>query len=401
MDFQSYYSSPVRFLMTVSIVCSAALAQPLTRADAEARAGDLVALGRRLFFDPALSASGRQSCASCHDPRFAYGPPNDLSVQFGGRDLRRQGHRAAPSLRYLQKVPQFAEHFYDSEITGEDSADNGPTGGLTWDGRVDRGRDQARIPLLSPDEMANASPAEIVKKALAAKYGSELRRLSRGGVFATILEALEAFEQDEHEFYPYSSRYDAWLAGAASLTRSELRGLELFRNPEKGNCARCHPADRGANGTPPQFTDYAFAALGVRRNGEIRANADPAWFDLGLCGPDRTDFLNRPEYCGKFRTPTLRNVALRRAFFHNGVYHTLREAVAFYVQRDSKPIEPRFSDLPPQFWPNIETDRPFGVKTPVLSDDEIDSIVDFLGSLTDADARPVHAERDRSRSPAR
>src|SRR5579875_3570716 len=382
MDLQSYYSSPVRFLAAVCLICSAALAQPLTRAAAEARARDLAALGRRLFFDPALSASGRQSCASCHDPRFAYGPPNDLSVQFGGKDLRRQGHRAAPSLRYLQKIPQFAEHFHDAETTGEDS--------------VDRGRDQARIPLLSPEEMANDSPREVEIKALKAGYSSQLRRLARGGVFATILQALEAFEQDEHEFYPYSSRYDAWLSGAASLTRSELRGLELFKNPEKGNCARCHPADRGADGTPPQFTDYAFAALGVPRNGEIQANADRSWFDLGLCGPDRKDFLDRPDYCGKFRTPTLRNVAVRRAFFHNGVYHTLREAVAFYVERDSKPIEPRFSDLPPQFWPNLETDRPFGAKTPALSDDEIDSIVDFLGTLTDADARPAYAGGSRS-----
>src|SRR5579884_2315037 len=249
MDLQSYYSSPVRFLAAVCLICSAALAQPLTRAAAEARARDLAALGRRRFFDPALSASGRHSCASCHDPRFAYGPPNDLSVQFGGKDLRRQGHRAAPSLRYLQKIPQFAEHFHDAETTGEDSADNGPTGGLTWDGRVDRGRDQARIPLLSPEEMANIDEQSVVTAAQRASYSLELKKLSGGStdtriVFGTIVEALEAWEEDYQEFYPYSSKYDAWLAGKATLSAAESRGLKLFTDPEKGNCARCHIATR-------------------------------------------------------------------------------------------------------------------------------------------------------------
>ncbi|HXP05716.1 MAG TPA: cytochrome-c peroxidase, partial [Stellaceae bacterium] len=94
-------------------------------------------LGRALFSDPALSASGKLSCASCHDPAHAFGPANDLPVQFGGADLQQPGLRATPSLRYLQSVPQFTEHYFDSEEEGDPSVDNGPTGGLTWDGRVD------------------------------------------------------------------------------------------------------------------------------------------------------------------------------------------------------------------------------------------------------------------------
>src|SRR5664279_5671455 len=70
----------------------------------------LTALGRQLFFDPLLSASGQMSCATCHDPRYAYGPPNDLAVQPGGSTLHELGSRAAPSLRYLQNVPPFSEH---------------------------------------------------------------------------------------------------------------------------------------------------------------------------------------------------------------------------------------------------------------------------------------------------
>jgi cytochrome c peroxidase len=303
-------------------------------------------------------------------------------VPFGGTDMHQPGHRAVPSLRYLQSTPQFTEHYFDGETTGDDSADNGPTGGLTWDGRVDRGRDQARIPLLSPYEMANDSPEEVVNRVLRTRYGSELKRLSHGGAFDTILEALESFEQDEKEFYPYTSKYDAWLSGKARLNQNEQLGLKLFADPNKGDCARCHPASQGANGTAPQFTDYSFAALGIPRNREIPANSDPAWFDLGLCGSDRTDFLQRDEYCGKFRTPSLRNVAIRKVFFHNGVVSSLREVVAFYVNRDTQ-VSQRFDDLPQRFWKNVETGAPFGLKRPALSDGEIDAIVDFLRTLSD------------------
>ena len=365
----------------VALIAAACFAQALSRAEAFRRARDLAALGRRMFFDPALSASGKMSCATCHDPKFAYGPSDGLAVARGGRDGKQWGHRAVPSLRYLQAVPAFTEHYFDAEATGSDSTDNGPTGGLTWDGRVDRGRDQARFPLLSPYEMANENSDVVVKSAMRASYAGEIRRLSRGNAFETILEAFEAWEQEPAEFYPYSSRYDAYLAGKESLSTEELRGLRLFTDPAKGNCAQCHPAARGASGTPPPFTDFGLIAIGVPRNPEIPANADTAWFDLGLCGPDRTDFRDRPEYCGRFRAPTLRNVALRRLFFHNGRYHTLREAVKFYVTRD-----PAAADLPERYRGNLETWQPFpahGTDKAALDDGEIDDIVQFLNTLTD------------------
>src|ERR1700685_3594450 len=80
------------------------------RADVYARVRAMTDLGRALFADPALSGSGKLACASCHDPRFAYGPPNALAVQLGGADMRQPGLRAAPSLRYLQAAPAFTEH---------------------------------------------------------------------------------------------------------------------------------------------------------------------------------------------------------------------------------------------------------------------------------------------------
>ena len=222
-------------------------------------------------------------------------------------------------------MPQFTEHYYESDDEGDASVDNGPTGGLTWDGRADRGRDQARIPLLSPFEMANADEAAVAAKIRRAGYANEFVRIfgddlfkDEGKTYAAAVEALEVFEQSERDFYPYSSKYDAYLAGRAKLTEQEARGLALFNAEDKGNCASCHRSAPDNNGTPPQFTDYGLIALGLPRNRNIPANADANYFDLGACGPLRTDLAGRAEYCGLFRTPSLRNVALRKTFYHNG-----------------------------------------------------------------------------------
>ena len=388
-------------MVIVAAAIAPAAADGLTRAEAFRRAAALTALGRKLFFDPALSASGTLACATCHSPDRAFTPANALPVQRGGPDLRRSGTRAVPTLKYLQATPHFAEHFFDSDEDGDGSIDNGPTGGLTWDGRADRGRDQARLPLLSPDEMANRTPAEVAARARRVGYGPALRRIagsraSDDALFAAIVAAIEAFEQDAQTFYPYDSKYDAYLAGNAALTPAERRGLALFEDPAKGNCARCHISQRGNNGTPPQFTDYGLVALGVPRNAAIPANADPNVYDLGLCGPLRTDLANRPDYCGRFKTPTLRNVALKQSFFHNGVVHSLREAVAFYAGRDTDPgrwytrnadgTVRKYDDLPPRYHANIDVEPPFGGRPgdrPLLDEAEIDDLVAFLGTLTD------------------
>jgi cytochrome c peroxidase len=324
-------------------------------------------------------------------------------VQLGGKDGREPGLRAVPSLKYLQADPQFTEHYFESDDEGDDSIDNGPTGGLTWDGRVDRGRDQARIPLLSPYEMANDDANAVVARLRNGAHADELRKIFGDEIFAgsdkafaAITQTLEVFQQDFRSFYPYSSKYDAYLAGRARLTAQEARGLAAFNDPAKGNCGNCHRSAPGKDGTPPQFTDYGLIALGVPRNGDIPANTDPHYFDLGACGPLRTDLAGRADYCGRFITPTLRNVALRRSFFHNGKVHTLREAIAFYVERDSDPGKwyPRdasgrvlkFDDLPETYRDNVNMEPPFGGKPgdpPRLSATEIDDVIAFLNILTD------------------
>jgi cytochrome c peroxidase len=396
-------------IIPVVVVCAAAVEGadldpgPLTRAQAYQRAAALADLGRKMFFDVNLSASGKMACASCHDPGHAFGPANALAVQLGGPRGGLPGTRAVPSLRYLQAAPQFSEHFFDSEDEGDESIDTGPTGGLTWDGRADRARDQARFPLLSPFEMANAGPAAVAAKLKEAAYADEMRATFGAAVFddpdaayEAALDSLAAFQHTAADFYPYSSKYDAYLAGKAKFSAQEARGLALFEAEDKGNCASCHISQRANDGEPPQFTDFGLIALGVPRNPAIPANADPAYFDLGLCGPLRTDFLGRAEYCGLFRTPTLRNAALRKTFFHNGFFHSLRDAVAFYATRDTDPgrwyprdtdgVVRKFDDLPRRYWTNVNMDPPFGGKPggkPALTDSEVDDIVAFIGALTD------------------
>jgi cytochrome c peroxidase len=357
-------------------------------------------IGRALFFDVSLSASGKVACATCHDPRRAFGPPNESPVQRGGRDMRRFGVRAVPSLRYAQNIPPFSEHHFDDE--GDDGVDRGPSGGRTWDGRAQSAHDQARLPLLSPFEMANASADAVVARVQRADYAPQIRAAFGDAVFddktlafKAVLLALETFQQSPTEFYPYSSKYDAWLRQETSLSGEEMRGLAAFNDPAKGNCARCHPSGM-RNGAFPQFTDFGYAALGAPRNEAIPANGDIRYYDLGLCGPLRTDLADKKEYCGLFRTPSLRNVATRQVYFHNGVIHRLADVVRFYVERDTQPqkwyprgpdgIAMKFDDLPAQYRGNVDSEAPFDRHAgdqPALSEADIKDIVAFLNALTD------------------
>jgi cytochrome c peroxidase len=392
--------------LTIVLLCAAAADAPAlpwgptpSAVAAYARARAIAALGRSLFFDPALSASGGMACATCHDPAHGFSAPNALSVQLGGPDRSRAGVRAVPNLMYDQTTPPFTEHYYESEDEGDESVDQGPTGGRDWDGRVDRARDQAALPLLDKNEMANANAASVVEKVSHARYAGEVRRLYGKDVFANpprafaaIAEALEFYQQTPAEFSPFSSKYDAFLRGTAQLTAQEARGLAIYNDPEKGNCAQCHKSAVTADGHPPLFTDFGFVALGVPRNKAIPANDDPTYFDLGMCGPQRHDLADRTEYCGMFKAPTLRNVALRQSFYHNGIYHSLREAVEFYATRDTDPGKwyptasdgtvRKFDDLPVAYQANVSMDLPFGPKQ-VLSEADVDDLVAFLQTLTD------------------
>jgi cytochrome c peroxidase len=430
----------IMMVMPFAVAYSAPPASPTTDKPATTTELSVVAqLGRKMFFDPSLSGSGQLSCASCHDPANAYGPPNDLVVQFGGPDLKRTGVRAVPSLRYLEHAPNFsigpstetadndppppedvaamaAVPKGDIKIASVVKADVNsaaraaaeatvPRGGLDWDGRANTLQAQALGPLLDPNEMDNGSAAELLERLKHTAYANDLKSLFGAGIFDRpelaldeALFALARFQSEDPSFHPYDSKYDAVLAGKAVLSEAEARGLRLFDDPKKGNCSSCHIDRPTRDGVfQPAFTDYQFEALGAPRNRDIPANRDPRFYDLGLCGPMRKDYAGVAAYCGLFETPTLRNVATRKVFFHNGVFHSLDAVMHFYVERETDPAKwypklpngalDRYDDVPPQFRGNIDiVDAPFDSKLgdpPALNDAEIADIVAFMGTLTD------------------
>jgi cytochrome c peroxidase len=355
---------------------------------------EIASLGEKIFKDPSLSASGKMSCASCHDPSAAHAQTNSLAVQLGGAALDVPGFRATPSLRYLSFTPAF--YF---------QADGTPTGGFNRDGRADTLTAQAARPFVAPHEMANDTAQAVIDKLSRASYAADFQRAFGDGIFrdpdaafTSMRLALQRYQlEDKAEFAPFSSKYDAFLAGTASLSDQELRGLALFNSPSKGNCLACHPSAKGSDGSSPMFTDFTYDNLGVPRNAEIPANADAGYFDLGLCGPDRTDLAaSRPDLCGAFKVPTLRNVATRQVFFHNGKFKSLRDALRFYVTRDTNPelwyplvngSPDKFNDLPAQYRGNVNvTEVPYNRKPgdqPALSDAEIEDVLAFLATLSD------------------
>ena len=351
------------------------------------------ALGERIFHDRALSASGRQSCASCHVDAAGHAQDNALAAQLGGANLDLQGTRVTPSIRYLSRNTAF---YFDAEGT--------PTGGFFWDGRAASLAEQAGGPFLNPLEMAMPSKAAVVARVEQAAYAGAFRLVYGEDIFsrideayAAIADALQAYQLEDTDFRPFSSKYDAYLRGRAELSAQEGRGLALFNDPAKGNCAACHPSERAADGSHPLFTDFTYDNLGLPRNRELLANADPAYFDLGLCAQPGGGMAAHTDLCGAFKVPSLRNVALRKALFHNGHFKNLKDALAFYVQRDTNPEKfyplradgtvDKFNDLPEAYKINVNTsEAPYERKVgeaPALSDAEIDDVIAFLQTLTD------------------
>jgi cytochrome c peroxidase len=374
-----------RVLLSAALIATRGAASAAPPLSAEAQ------LGRALFFDATLSASGQLACASCHDPANAYAASRPASGLL----------RPSPSLRYLDQVPRFSRHQHG--VSGDDAEDVGPGGGLMWDGRADELGAQALLPLLDPHEMANRDVHAIARRLRAGAQAERARALWGGALdddrraAELAAAALARFEVEDPSFHPYDSRFDRYLQGRESLNAQELRGLKLFDSAAKGNCAECHPSTPGPGGRPPAFTDYRFVALGVPRNPALPANRDARFYDLGLCGPLRTDLVRESrEYCGLFRTPSLRNVARRASFFHNGRFTRLEDVLHFYVERDLSPARwyprragsiERYDDLPPRDRANVDrSDPPFDRRVgeaPALNDAEIADLIAFLKTLSD------------------
>jgi cytochrome c peroxidase len=323
-------------------------------------------------------------------PERAHTDPAGTFLPVGGPNLDQQGPRSSPSLRYLDMAGPF-------QVLGTGSA----KGGLFWDGRANSRVEQARGPLFNPIEMANADVPAFAARLRSVPYfpdflaaASLAASASDEALLDGALHALDAYQAGDVEFHAFSSKYDAFLDGRASLSGQEAHGLQLFNDPAKGNCAACHPSQLGTGGAKPLFTNFHYFALGVPRNHSL-SNTDPKFFDLGLCGPQRTDLAGHSDLCGMFRVPTLRNVALTAPYFHNAAFATLQEVVSFHATRDTDPglwyptvngVVQKFDDLPAAYQGNVTTLAPFGGSAgqlPSLSPQDVDDIVAFLGTLTD------------------
>ena len=350
-------------------------------------------LGERIFKDTSLSSSGRQACISCHTAETGHAGPTTLAAQLGGPGLDQQGMRSAPGINYLAFNKSF--HF---------EADGTPSGGFFWDGRAASLQAQAAGPFLNPREMANASAEDVTLRLSRATYAAELQAMFGADIFnrpadvlARVSLLLQTYQLEDEDFKPFSSKYDEFLRGKAALSEQELRGLAWFNAAGKGNCAACHPSAKAADGSFPLFTDFSYDNLGVPRNRALAQNADPTFFDLGLCARPGGDLAARADLCGAFKVPSLRNVALRKVYFHNGRFTSLKEALSFYVTRDTDPARwygrnadgtvNTFDDLPAVYKTNVNvTEVPYNRKpgdAPALSDAEIDDVVAFLGTLSD------------------
>ena len=354
----------------------------MSRAEVRRQAALLAALGRALFFDARLSASGRQACASCHDPGHAFGPANARAVQLGGGDLpadRACGPYPRSNIcRRAGSSPSILRQRGRRRPERRQRADRRPDLGRPGRPRPQPGPDPAALAVRDGErEPGRGGPARAAG-GLRPEPGGDLRRpdpRGPGAVFDAIVKALEVYEQDWRTFYPYSSKYDAYLAGLATLTPAERAASSCSTSPEKGNCAGCHISERGNDGTPPQFTDYGLIALG-----RAAQSRDPGQRRSGL-------FRSRLMRAAAHRFPGPRRTTagcsgrracatspLRKVFFHNGVFHDLRKAVEFYATRDSDPERwyPRnpdgsvhkFDDLPPQYQENLSDEPPFDGRQP-------------------------------------
>ncbi len=380
--------------LTVLAIALTGSGYPLATVTLAAQGSDpLVELGRLVFFDKTLSAPAGVSCASCHDPAKAFSGDNGSGTGVAAGAVKGSaGFRNVPSLMYLKASPSLGLGVVDDEPA--------MVGGMFWDGRASAFEDQALGPLMAAHEMNNAGAISLATRLSQAPYADQFQSLFGENVFSNPEEAVHGLTlavgafQRSPEFSPFSSKFDAVVRGETEFTRQEARGLDWFTIGQKGNCLSCHTVDIDSDDPADSlFTSFGYHALGAPRNPDLPATADAGYYDLGLCETLRKDeqIENPDQYCGFFKTPTLRNIELTAPYMHNGVFKTLRDAVAFYATRDTNPElwfpdGEKFNDLPEAMRGNVDTSkRPYHRKPgkrPALKDEEVDDIVAFLKTLT-------------------
>lgn len=325
-------------------------------------------LGKQIFFDESLSEPAGQSCGTCHEPAKGFADKYGRITSEGAV----QGlfsNRNSMTCSYVAYVP--ALHYDDEDETY--------VGGLFWDGRVNSLEEQAGQPFINPLEMGNKDSRMVVGKFRNTAYYPDFVHIygeiaSDDSLFTKILDALATYERSV-EVNPYSSKYDAYLEGKCKLTKQEKKGLALFK--KKGMCAECHILKKDKRAGRVLFTDHTYDNLG------IPSNPDNPFFHVSppynTVGRDTMDlglgaFLGDSAEFGKFRVPTLRNIALTAPYGHNGYFKTLEEIVHFYNVRDVE-------DYPaPEYAATVNREELGNLG---LSPEEEAAIVAFMQALTD------------------
>ncbi len=350
----------------------------------------LDALGRALFFDTNLSAARTLSCASCHDPSRGFIDARDNGVRGAvsrGDDGRALGDRNAPSAAYAALVPPFSR-----DTQGE------YVGGLFHDGRARELVEQAAQPLLNPLEMQMGNAAAVVARvrenpryvaALSQHFGAQVFDNTEAA-FAAICASIAAFERSP-ELLAFDSRYDRYLRGELKLSEDEEQGRVLFFSTLT-NCTSCHMLETTHLATRETFSNYRYFNIGVPANAAVR--------DLNGLGAGHVDggLRNNPQVGndaqrGKFRVPTLRNVAVSAPYMHNGVFARLSTAIFFYnqhlVKNAHNAINPETGQPwgPPEVPATLDRDK-LALGQP-LDEERIGLIVAFLKTLTDQRFEPL------------
>jgi cytochrome c peroxidase len=353
-------------------------------------------LGQALFHDVNLSKNRTEACATCHMPDRAFSDRHDVSngnpVSLGD-DGKSLGDRNAPTAAYAALTPPFGKDAKGDWI-----------GGQFWDGRASRLEDQAGGPPLNPIEMgmpdekavaARIGENEEYVKAFQAFYGKDVMADPKA-TFAAATKAIAAFERTE-EFSPFDSKYDRYLRGEVKLTDQEELGRTLFFSSQFTNCNLCHDVKaRDGRIEGATFTSYKYFNIGVPVNVAARKlnGVAPDHVDIGLAA--NPEVAGDPKQKGKFKVPTLRNIAVTGPYMHNGVFKDLRTVILFYNKYNSKKksrqINPETGErwAPPEVADNIDMEK---LQTgPGLDDERIDALVAFLKTLTDKRYEPLLAK---------
>ena len=367
---------PGRIIAAVLATASLAFASPAR--------SDLAELGRALFFDARISATGNQSCSSCHDPSRAFSGARDNGVAGAaslGDDGVSLGDRNAPSLSYASLTPDFHQN-----------ADGEYVGGFFIDGRAATMIEQAQEPILNPIEMALPDAAAVRERVRAIPgYVAAFEELigpssldSPEQALISVATAIVAFEKTA-EFSPFDSKYDRYLRGELELSREEELGRIVFFS-ELINCNRCHLLDRREHRPKEIFTNFLYHNIGVPINPDVRGKngLGEDHVDTGLL---QNPHVNDATQSGRFRVPSLRNVAVTGPYMHNGVFQELETAIIFYNRFLLGSDESRINPETNQPWGEAEVPSTIELELlregQPLTERRVSQLVAFLETLTD------------------